>query len=127
MEKFKEIDWKFLERYARLCNFEASTNEISYLHLWRRNHTITIFAYDDYAYIEIKLKSNCPFITIWKSILFSLPIQWQDPSKAKLEICFDVFTGKITEAIRFKPKAVKHFDVLDIMRIIESLDKKIPR
>jgi len=127
MEKFKKLDWNFLQRFAKLCNFHSFTNEISYLQLWRRKHTIMIFAHDEYAYIEIKIKTNCPFLVNWQSILFNLPIQWRDPRKAKLNVYFDLFSKEITEEIRFKPKAVRNFDELDVMRIIETLDKRIPR
>ncbi|RLC78250.1 MAG: hypothetical protein DRJ03_25545 [Chloroflexi bacterium] len=127
MEKFKEIDWNYCKRWAQLCNFGAWTNEYSYLHLWRDNYSATIFAYEDTAYVNLKIKAYNSLSMHFDSMLFNIPLAWRDTSKVKLWIALNPFTGELTEEIYFKAQSVKHFDELDVIKIIEFLDKKIPK
>ena len=91
MEKFKEIDWDFCKRWAKLSNFEASTNEISFVQFWRNGYFAMIFAHDDLAYVYVITKKRCicPFDMSYEAMLSSLPIQWKTNNNAKLEIIYD--------------------------------------
>ncbi|RLG36073.1 MAG: hypothetical protein DRN91_08745 [Candidatus Alkanophagales archaeon] len=129
MEKFKEIDWDFCKRWAKLSNFEASTNEISFVQFWRNDYFAMIFAYDDLAYVYVITKKRCvcPFEMSYEAMLSSLPIQWKTDNNAKLEIIYDPFSKELKEEILFKPSDVKRFDETDVIRVIEYLNKRIPK
>jgi len=129
MEKFKEIDWAYCKKWAKLSNFEASTNEISFVQFWRNDYFAMIFAHDDLAYVYVITKKRCicPFDMSYEVMLSSLPIQWKTNNNAKLEIIYDPFSKELKEEILFKPSDVKRFDETDVIRVIEYLNKRIPK
>jgi len=129
MEKFKGIDWVYCKKWAKLSNFEASTNEISFVQFWRNDYFAMVFAHDDLAYVYVTTKKRCicPFDMSYEAMLSSLPIRWKTNNNAKLEIIYDPFSKELKEEILFKPNDVKHFDEMDVIRIIEYLNKRIPK